>query len=123
MNTVEFLKSVLKDRHIPMSRVERDLGFANGYIGQLRKGTFPYDRLVKIADYLDVSPEYLATCGAASAAIPLDPELTAAETELLSGFRQLNDEDRDVVLRTIEGLLASNSYIKTDVPDSVSESA
>lgn len=123
MNTVEFLKSLLKERHIPMSRVERDLGFANGYIGQLRKGTFPYDRLVRIADYLDVSPEYLATCGAASAAVPIDPELTAAESKLLSGFRKLNDEDRDVVLRTIEGLLASNSYIKTDISNSVTESA
>lgn len=29
MNTVEFLKSILKERHIPMSRIERDLGFAN----------------------------------------------------------------------------------------------
>ena len=119
MNTVEFLKSILKERHIPMSRIERDLGFANGYIGQLRKGTFPYDRLVKIADYLEVSPDYLASCGAASASVPLDPELTDAESELLSGFRQLSDEDRDAVLRTIKGLLASSSYIKTKIPDSV----
>lgn len=119
MNTVEFLKSILKERHIPMSRIERDLGFANGYIGQLRKGTFPYDRLVKIADYLEVSPDYLASCGAASAAVPLDMELSDAESELLSGFRQLSDEDRDAVLRTIKGLLASSSYIKTKIPDSV----
>lgn len=119
MNTVEFLKSILKERHIPMSRIERDLGFANGYIGQLRKGTFPYDRLVKIADYLEVSPDYLASCGAASAAVPLGPELTDAESELLSGFRQLSDEDRDAVLRTIKGLLASSSYIKTKILDSV----
>lgn len=119
MNTVEFLKSILKERHIPMSRIERDLGFANGYIGQLRKGTFPYDRLVKIADYLEVSPDYLASCGATSASVPLDPELTDAESELLSGFRQLSDEDRDAVLRTIKGLLASSSYIKTNISDSV----
>ena len=47
MNTVEFVKSLLKEKRVPLSRIEKDLGFANGYIGQLKKGTFPSDRLFK----------------------------------------------------------------------------
>ena len=38
-----------------------DLGFGNGYFGRLAKGSFPDDRLRKIADYLGVSAEYLST--------------------------------------------------------------
>ena len=41
--------------------MERDLGYSNGYIGQLRKGTFPNDRLKEIAEYLEVSIDYLMT--------------------------------------------------------------
>lgn len=61
MNSVERVKTICKDRKIPISKLERDLGYSNGYIGQLRKGTFPNDRLKEIAEYLEVSIEYLMT--------------------------------------------------------------
>ena len=59
MNTVERIKGICKERRIPISRLERDLGFANAYISQLRKGVVPSDRLAMIADYLGVSTQYL----------------------------------------------------------------
>ncbi len=59
MTTVDKVKSICKERKIPISRLERDLGYANGYIGQLRKGTFPNDRLVEIANYLGITTAYL----------------------------------------------------------------
>lgn len=59
MNSVERVKTICKERKIPISKVERDLGYANGYIGQLKKGVFPADRLQDIAEYLGVSSEYL----------------------------------------------------------------
>ncbi len=59
MNSVERVKQLCKDRKIPVSKLEKDLGFSNGYIGQLRKGVFPSDRLVRIADYLNVSANYI----------------------------------------------------------------
>lgn len=61
MNSVERVKKMCKERKIPISKLERDLGFSNGYIGQLRKGVFPDDRLRKISEYFGVSLEYLAT--------------------------------------------------------------
>lgn len=61
MNSVERVKSICKVRKIPISKLEKDLGFSNAYIAQLRKGTFPADRLRKIANYLGVSDEYLLT--------------------------------------------------------------
>lgn len=59
MNCVERVKQICKERKIPISRLEKDLGFSNGYIGQLKKGSFPADRLSKIAAYLNLSAEYL----------------------------------------------------------------
>lgn len=61
MNSVERVKTICKDRKIPISRLEKDLGYANGYIGQLRKGVFPDDRLVEIASYLNLPTSYLLT--------------------------------------------------------------
>ena len=52
MNTVERVKMICKERKIPLSRLERECGFANGYISQLKKGSIPADRLQMIADYL-----------------------------------------------------------------------
>ena len=61
MSSVDRVKAICKERKIAISKLERDLGFANGYIGQLRKGTFPAERLADIAAYLSVSTEYLLT--------------------------------------------------------------
>lgn len=61
MNSVERVKAICKERKIAISRLERDLGYANGYIGQLRKGTFPADRLAEIAAYLSLDAEFLRT--------------------------------------------------------------
>lgn len=61
MNSVERVKAICKERKIPISKLEKDLGFSNGYIGQLRKGVFPADRLMAIADYFELSVDYLAT--------------------------------------------------------------
>ena len=60
-NSVDRVKKICKDRKIPISKLERELGFSNGYISQLRKGVFPADRLVLIADYLQVSADFLIT--------------------------------------------------------------
>ena len=61
MNSVERVKAICKERKIPISKLESSLDFSNGYIGQLRKGVFPADRLAKIASYLDVTTDYLLT--------------------------------------------------------------
>ena len=61
MTSVDIVKNICKERKIPISKLEKDLGFSNGYISQLKKGVFPADRLKKIADYFGVSLDYLMT--------------------------------------------------------------
>lgn len=59
MNTVDRVKMICKERKIPLSRLERECGFSNGYIGQLKKGSIPDDRLLKIANYLGMTVDQL----------------------------------------------------------------
>ena len=59
MNSVERVKAICKERKIAISTLEKACGFANGYIGQLKKGTFPAERLNKIANYLGVDTQVL----------------------------------------------------------------
>ena len=61
MNTVERIKALCKEKRIAVSRLEKECGFANGYIGQLKKGVLPDDRLRIVAEYLHVSPLFLST--------------------------------------------------------------
>ena len=55
MNTIELIKSILKERNIPMSKLEQDLGFSNGFISKERKrSNIDAERLYRIAKYLGV---------------------------------------------------------------------
>lgn len=61
MDQVERVKQICKQRGIAIAKLERECAFSNGYIRGLREGRLPADRLYKIAEYLDVSPEYILT--------------------------------------------------------------
>ena len=69
MNEVEKVKEICKERGIAISKLEKDCGFCNGYIGGLKKGVFPSDRLMKIAKYLDIPLNELSQT---AAAMPVD---------------------------------------------------
>ncbi len=61
MDSVELVKKICKERKIPISRLEKDCGFSNGYIRKLQEGKFPSDRLLIIAEYLNLPASYLMT--------------------------------------------------------------
>ena len=58
MDSVKKVKEICKERKIPISKLEKDLGFSNGYISQLKKGVFPSDRLKLIAKHLGLPISY-----------------------------------------------------------------
>lgn len=61
MDSVELVKKICRERKIPISRLEKDCGFSNGYIRKLQEGKFPSDRLLIIAEYLNLPVSYLMT--------------------------------------------------------------
>ena len=54
-------EKILKQKKLSSYKVAKEAGVTqtSGYIGQLRKGVFPDDRLGRIADYLGVTVDYL----------------------------------------------------------------
>lgn len=95
MNSVDRVKLICKERKIAISRLERDLGYANGYIGQLRKGSFPADRLAEIAEYLSVSSAFLITGEEEQKNnAPSEETLTEDELRILLAFRAMSPERR-----------------------------
>ena len=97
MNSVDLVKSICKERRIPISKLERDLGYANGYIGQLRKGTFPANRLSEIAQYLSVPVEYLMNGGTENKKAPTeDGERSVSDDDIMFALWGDTDEvDKD----------------------------
>ena len=118
MNSVDRVKKICKDRKIPISKLERELGFSNGYISQLRKGVFPADRLVLIADYLQVSADFLMTGVDSDGLTEKDnrdiaKDLESIRTKLLNGAdgplsydgEPIPEEDAELLLGQIELML------------------
>lgn len=107
MNSVERVKAICKEQKIPISKLENDLGFSNGYIGQLRKGVFPADRLAKIADYFGVTTEYLLT-GDETKKLPVNNEQFEESYEvggahlLFDASCKMPQEDREEILEILK---------------------
>ena len=113
MNSVERIKAICKERKIAISKLERDLGFANGYIGQLRKGVLPDDRLLQVSEYLNLSVEYLMT-GEQKEKPANDNvdelHLTENEVKLILWLRSLPPEMREAVLNIPTGSGISDNH-------------
>lgn len=95
MNTVERIKSICKERKIPISTLEKECKFSNGYIGQLRKGTMPDDKLIRVATYLSLSMQYLSTGKEDN--VP-QPQSASEHIQLISLYEKLTDEQKQAIL-------------------------
>ena len=60
-NSVEFVRDVCKQRRIPISTLEKDCGFSNGYLNPKKMSRLPYDRAVIIGNYLNISASRILT--------------------------------------------------------------
>ena len=50
---VEYIRELCKEKKISISRMEKDLGFSNGYLNPKKLTKIPYDRAVAMANYLN----------------------------------------------------------------------
>ncbi len=78
-NSVEYIRAVCKQRKIPVAQLEKDCGFANGYLNPKKMARIPYDRAVIVSEYLGIPAEVILT----------GKEKAPTET----GERSLSDED------------------------------
>ena len=60
-NSVQYVRDICRQRGIPVSQLEKDCGFSNGYLNPKKMTKLPYDRAQTIAEYLDISVEVILT--------------------------------------------------------------
>ena len=106
-NSVDEVKRICKERKIPISKLEQACGFSNGYVGKLREGKFPADRLYSISQFLGVSVDYLMTGGGKEPSPSDQADLWMAirhDKELLNAlekYMKLSDKKKKHVIETI----------------------
>lgn len=107
-STLEKIKELAKKRGIPLAKLEESLGYSTNYFYTLKTKTPNADRLQEIADYFNVSTDYLlgrtdnpAIAGDAVTKTEIDLKKDAAESFFYDGH-ELNDEDLDLISSLLE---------------------
>lgn len=102
------LRDVIKDlavkKKISVAELERTLGFGNGSISKWNKQSPSVDKLNKVADYFDVSIDYLL--GRTNTRSKKDNSKVALDdNDIIMTWRgqPLSDEDREMIKRIMNG--------------------
>lgn len=61
MSIKDRIKTLCEKKKISVNKLETELGFGTGYVSKLDKSTPNTAKIQKIADYFDVSVDYLVT--------------------------------------------------------------
>lgn len=108
MSAYDVVISLCEKNGVKQTVLEKELGFARGSIGKMRTSQMTHARLKKIADYFDVSVDYLMTG-------QHDPQhISREEQRLLDLFRQLNRSGRDMLFAQADLLANSPAYVRGD---------
>lgn len=98
-NSVEFVREVCKSKKISIAKLEKDCGFANGYLNPKKLSKIQYDRAVLIAEYLGISANKILTGeDEQKENSPAQFELTEGEIELVKIFRLIPEEQQRAFL-------------------------
>lgn len=94
-SSVEYVRELCRQRKIPVSTLERQCGFSNGYLNPRKLTQLPYARAVAIAEFLDVSVEEILTGKTENAPAPEGRRvITDADIKfaLFGGDGEITDE-------------------------------
>lgn len=96
MTFYERLENLRKQRNYSQRDLEKELGFSNGSISKWKKCDPSYDRLKKLADFFDVTPEFLL-----NGIEPTLPEFEHEHIDLISLYSKLDDKKKKAVINLL----------------------
>ena len=102
MDMKERVQELCKKNSISVSELEKTLGFGNGYISKLGQSTPNTSKIKLIADYFNVSIDYIIT-GEEKHPIPV-PKMTDEYYKLISIYSSLSETDRNYIMSLAERL-------------------
>lgn len=98
MDMKERIQALCKEKGISVNKLEKDLGFGTGYVSKLGKSTPNTAKIKLIADYFNVSVDYLMTGEENS----ITDDMVSEHIELISLYERLNDKQKAHILATIK---------------------
>lgn len=120
-STLEKIKELAQKRGISLQKVAEDLGYSINYLYTLKEKTPKSDRLQEIADYFNVSTDYLLGRTDNPAIVSDDKTneyLGPAETELVAAFRNqtqnMTEEEKARFNKAIESLMVTAKTLMDD---------
>ena len=120
-STLEKIKELALKRGISLQKVAEDLGYSINYLYTLKEKTPKSDRLQEIADYFNVSTDYLlgrTDNPAISSDDKVNSNLGPAETELVAAFRNqtqnMTEEEKVRFNKAIESLMVTAKTLMDD---------
>lgn len=100
-NAVSFVRELCKERGLPIATVEKACGFGNGYLNPKKISTLSYERAVVLANYLNLTAEYLLTGEEEQKEKPasiVESELDETLKELFEIANEVDEADRQLLL-------------------------
>ena len=109
MDFYERLTKLMNERGLSQGKLEKELGFSNGSVSKWSKSMPNADRLNKLANYFNVSVEYLATGEESKFSKDralLEVQITDDEVLMrrLKKYMELTDEKKKLILDMIDNL-------------------
>lgn len=114
MNIKERIKDLCRQKGITVNKLETELGFGTGYVSKLDKSTPNSKYIQKLADYFNVSVDYLMTGGKREVIIEtakLDDSISNASDRLKKYFAKLAElptEQQEHIISLIDMLNKNN---------------
>lgn len=99
-NGVEFVRNICRERNIPIATLEKDCGFANGYLNPRKIKKVPYDRAVIIGAYLGISPDLILK-GEETENAPAEggkgDMIDEVDLAFYGEYKELSEDDKEIV--------------------------
>ena len=106
MNTYEIIKELAKEKKLSIRQLEMDFGYSNGYLSKWKSNTPNADELSRLADYFNVSVDYLLGRKEKSQYTSKDLDEMIDNAMFYDG-KPLSDTDREIVKAFLEGKFGS----------------
>lgn len=96
MNLKERIKTLCKENGVTVNKLEKTLGFGTGYIAKLDNSTPNISKIQMIADFFNVSVDYLMT-----GEKPEIPGFEPEHLELIELYSKLKTEQKSAVINLL----------------------
>lgn len=127
MTGVEYVRALCKKKGIPIAKLERDLGYGNGYLNPKKNTQIDFDRAREISEYLDCDIEDVY--GRPVHVVGIDPgpsrtlndavyeEIAPGLSKVIKMYMLFDENDRNEILALMKAKLSKYLDEEKETPD------